>query len=126
MDADELYFGEWMSVYCGNKYHGYVCQKESSLFDLKIFYVKIKKNSFNAFLLLSDGFVIPTFPTPSFTTPSQKCGANWVERPFSNYCYHFSTSVDEFAEADQKCQSIGGRLTSITSSEEQLFIQSDN
>ena len=46
MDADELYFGEWMSVYCGNKYHGYVCQKESSLFDLKIFYVKIKKKFF--------------------------------------------------------------------------------
>lgn len=41
MDADELYFGEWMSVECANKYHGYVCQKDSSLFDFKIFYVKI-------------------------------------------------------------------------------------
>lgn len=67
---------------------------------------------------------LETQTTPKSTTPSAKCGSNWLERPFSNFCYHFSTKINTFSKAEQECQTLGGSLVSILGVDEQLFLQS--
>jgi len=65
-----------------------------------------------------------TATVPPTTTPSLKCGANWLERPLSDFCYHFSTNFETFKKANEACNAISGSLLAITSIDEQLFIQS--
>lgn len=57
------------------------------------------------------------------TTPSAKCGSGWRERPFSDYCYHFSDRVETFEKSQSSCNQMGGNLVSIMDVMEQLYLQ---
>lgn len=52
------------------------------------------------------------------------CDENWIDRPYSDSCYFFSENTANSNDAQTACKSFGGQLLSITSSEEQLFVQS--
>ncbi len=60
---------------------------------------------------------------PPLTTPSAKCGSGWRERPFSDFCYHFSDRVETFEKSQASCILMGGNLVSIMDAVEQLFLQ---
>lgn len=96
------YLGEWIDLPCDMKIlSSYVCEKKA-----------IVDGSF------------PTALPPVLTTFSSKCGPGWIERPFSSYCYLFKDEYLNVLEAKKACQNQGGSLLSITSVDEQLFIQS--
>ncbi|RNA20258.1 macrophage mannose receptor 1-like, partial [Brachionus plicatilis] len=99
IDTSNSYLGEWMTVDCNSKFSNYICQQQPK------------------------GLVLPTQPSLTTTTYSQKCGRDWIERPFSNFCYQFVSSFEAFDKAEQLCQIKGGSLVSILSVDEQIFIQ---
>ena len=35
---------------------------------------------------------------------------DWMERPFTNLCYHFSTKFETYFNANLECQSLGGNM----------------
>lgn len=100
VDTSLSYIGEWMTVDCNSKIYNYVCQQQPK------------------------GVVLPTQPSLTTTTFSQKCGRGWVERPFSNFCYQIVSSYETFDKSVELCQTIEGSLISILSVDEQIFIQS--
>ncbi|CAG2187406.1 CD206 [Mytilus edulis] len=74
--------------------------------------------------------VIPTTTTSTTTTVvttaaktwSEKCGLFWEDSPIPDVCYHFDNRLSSWMEARTKCQMLGGKLVSITSTHEQLYL----
>lgn len=100
VDSSESYLGEWMTVDCNKKMNNFICKQKPK------------------------GVILPTQPSLTTTTYSQKCGPGWIERPFSNFCYQIVSSYEEFHKSEQFCKIKGGSLISILSVDEQIFIQS--
>lgn len=74
--------------------------------------------------VLLAGLVIPTVTSSKTTAASARCGPNWVERPFSSLCYHFSPTIELYSQAEQNCKNMGGQILSIIAVDEQIFVQS--
>ncbi|CAC5400511.1 MRC [Mytilus coruscus] len=55
-------------------------------------------------------------------TWSEKCGLFWEDSPIPDVCYHFDDRLSSWMEARTKCQTLGGKLVSITSTHEQLYL----
>ena len=53
---------------------------------------------------------------------SAKCGADWEERPNSNYCYQYHDEVKNHADALATCNRYGGSLVSVTDHVEQSYL----
>ncbi|XP_052062584.1 macrophage mannose receptor 1-like [Mytilus californianus] len=77
------------------------------------------------------GAVTPVIPTTTTTiavtttaakTWSEKCGFFWENSPIPDVCYHFDNRLSSWMEARTKCQTLGGKLVSITSTHEQLYL----
>ena len=49
------------------------------------------------------------------------CPPQWSY--FNGSCYYTSPSCDSWSRADSKCQDLGGKLASIESQEENVFVQ---
>jgi hypothetical protein len=75
--------------------------------------------------------MIPTPITVKTTTTdpvvNSKCGTDlpWTIRPFSDSCYHFSSKAVTMSEAEVFCVTKNSNLVSITTYEEQAYIQSN-
>ncbi|XP_059150310.1 C-type mannose receptor 2-like [Physella acuta] len=54
---------------------------------------------------------------------SEKCGQSWVERSGTDFCYQFRDLSTTWDEAVMICSNQNGSLASITSQEEQRFIE---
>ncbi|CAN9498857.1 unnamed protein product [Ophioblennius macclurei] len=57
------------------------------------------------------------------STPVQGCAEGWLE--FMGNCYLHFGERDTWAEAEQRCQEVNAHLVSITSHEEQQFVNSN-
>ncbi|XP_075994151.1 brevican core protein-like [Genypterus blacodes] len=57
------------------------------------------------------------------TTPVQGCAQGWLE--FMGSCYLHIAERDTWAEAEQHCRELNSNLVSITSKEEQQFVNSN-
>ncbi|XP_028287791.1 aggrecan core protein [Parambassis ranga] len=57
------------------------------------------------------------------STPVQGCAEGWME--FMGSCYLHFTMRDTWSEAEQRCQELNAHLVSISSQEEQLFVNSN-
>ena len=42
------------------------------------------------------------------TNSNSKCEQGWVERPFSDYCYKFDSSLLTYDQASLKCNQMNG------------------
>ena len=56
---------------------------------------------------------------------SAKCGSGWEERSGSDYCYIFSDVLTSWFNALSQCKAAGGSLASISSRDEQLYLQGE-
>lgn len=54
----------------------------------------------------------------------QGCPEGWLE--FRGSCYLHVAERDTWAEAEQRCQELGAHLVSITSQEEQHFVNCES
>ncbi len=69
--------------------------------------------------------VLPTIPpSTSKGAFSDKCDYGWLEMPFSSSCYLIKEDLVTFNEAKNGCDDVNSQVVSVTSTEEQLFLQS--
>lgn len=67
-------------------------------------------------------FFIIEVVTTAAKTWSEKCGLFWEDSPIPDVCYHFDNRLSSWMEARTKCQMLSGKLVSITSTHEQLYL----
>ncbi len=68
-------------------------------------------------------FLIATFLT-IIAGQDANCTNGWLSRPYSDSCYLFSTSTVNQNNAVKECEKLGATLVSVTSVQEQIFLQS--